>query len=160
MNMNVMTIPQFKTIPLEQSQGFKSLRDKVLIAEEYMKAQPQVEIAVKHHFSYGVYAREITIPAGTLLTGEIHKFENLNILSKGEMSVLTESGMQKVSAPFTVVSPAGTKRIAYTHTECIWTTIHGTFDTDIDTIKNKFIAADEQDWLEFSGANQLKLGFD
>lgn len=137
-----------------------SIRDKVLIAEEYMKSQPQVEIVVKHHFSYGVYAREITIPAGTLLTGEIHKFENLNILSKGEMSVLTESGMQKVSAPFTVVSPAGTKRIAYTHTECIWTTIHGTFDTNIDAIKNKFIAANEQEWLEFSGDNQLKLGLD
>lgn len=137
-----------------------NIRDKVFIAEEYMKAQPQVKIAVKHHFSYGVYAREITIPAGTLLTGEIHKFENLNILSKGEMSVLTESGMQKVSAPFTVVSPAGTKRIAYTHTECIWTTIHGTFSTDVDEIKNKFIATSEQEWLEFSGANQLKLGFD
>lgn len=134
-----------------------NVRDKVLAAEAYMKLQPQVEIAVKHYFSHGVYAREITIPAGTLLTGEIHKFENLNILSKGEMSVLTENGMQKVAAPFTIVSPAGTKRIALAHTECIWTTIHGTFSTDIDEIKNYFIAADDKAWLEFSGANQLTL---
>ena len=136
-----------------------SIRDKVMAAEAYMKLQPQVEIAVKHYFSHGVYAREITIPAGVMLTGEIHKFENLNILSKGEMSVLTENGMQRVSAPFSVVSPAGTKRIALTHSECIWTTIHGTFSTDIDEIKNYFIAADEQAWLEFSGANQLTFGF-
>lgn len=134
-----------------------NLRDKVLAAEAYMKLQPQVDIEVKHYFSHGVYAREITIPAGTVLTGEIHKFENLNILSRGEMSVLTESGMQRVSAPFTVVSPPGTKRIAYAHTECVWTTIHGTFITDVEEIKNQFIAADEQAWLEFSGANQLAL---
>jgi hypothetical protein len=138
-----------------------SIRDKVIAAEAYMKLQPQVidQIKTRHYFSHGVYAREITIPAGVMLTGEIHKFENLNILSKGEMSVLTENGMQRVSAPFSVVSPAGTKRIALTHSECIWTTIHGTFSTDIDEIKNYFIAADEQAWLEFSGANQLTFGF-
>lgn len=118
-----------------------------------------IELECRHHFSHGVYARELHIPAGTILTGEIHKFENLNILSKGRISVLTENGMQEVEAPFTIVSPAGTKRIAYAHTDCIWTTIHGTFDRDVDKIKNHFIAASEQEWLEFSGANQLQLGF-
>lgn len=152
MNMNVMEVLKD---PKRYENG--NLRDKVLAAEAYMKLQPQVDIEVKHYFSHGVYAREITIPAGTVLTGEIHKFENLNILSRGEMSVLTESGMQRVSAPFTVVSPPGTKRIAYAHTECVWTTIHGTFITDVEEIKNQFIAADEQAWLEFSGANQLAL---
>lgn len=152
MNINVMEVLKD---PKRYENG--NLRDKVSAAEEYMKLQPQVDIEVKHYFSHGVYAREITIPAGTVLTGEIHKFENLNILSRGEMSVLTESGMQRVSAPFTVVSPPGTKRIAYAHTECVWTTIHGTFITDVEEIKNQFIAADEQAWLEFSGANQLAL---
>jgi hypothetical protein len=66
---------------------------------------PQVKLEVVHHFSKGVYARELHIPAGVTLVGEIHKFKNLNILSKGKMLVTTEEGMQEVEAPFTVVSP-------------------------------------------------------
>src|SRR6185369_5049805 len=105
-----------------------STRDKITAFESWMKEEPQVEIPVIHHFSYGVYAREIHIPAGTLLTGEIHKYENLNFLLKGDISVMTETGVVRVQAPFTIVSPPGTKRIALAHTDCIWTTIHGTFE--------------------------------
>jgi hypothetical protein len=134
-----------------------TVKSKIFAAEAYMREMPQVDIPVKNYFSQGVYAREITIPAGVCLTGEIHKFKQLNILSKGCMSVYTEDGIVKVEAPFTVVSPAGTKRIAYAHSECVWTTIHGTDETDIDIIRSKFIAKDEQEWLEFCNANQLEF---
>lgn len=132
--------------------------EKVLNVEYWMKEQPQLNLKVVNYFSYGVYARELHIPAGTLLTGEIHKFENFNILSKGDISVLTDDGMKRVQAPFSIVSPPGTKRIAYAHSDCIWTTIHGTFETDIDKIKNYFIAADEHEWLDNCG--QLRLPFE
>lgn len=137
--------------------SFVSTRDKVFIAEEYMKQLPQREIETIHHFSKGVYAREIHIPADTYVIGEIHKFENLNILSKGKISVLTENGMEVICAPATIVSPPGTKRAAYAHTECVWTTIHGTDLKDVNEIKSVFIAGNEKEWLEFSGANQLEL---
>lgn len=132
-------------------------RDKIFAAEAFMKEQPQVSIPVQHYFSQGVYAREITIPAGVVLTGEIHKFTQLNILSKGRMQVYTEEGIREVEAPFTVVSPPGTKRIAHTLTECVWTTIHGTEETDMEIIRNKFIAKDEQEWLEFSNQQNAQL---
>jgi len=136
-----------------------STRDKIFAAEAFLKEQPQVEIPVQHYFSQGVYAREITIPAGVVLTGEIHKFAQLNILSKGRMQVYTEDGIKEVEAPFTVVSPPGTKRIAHTLTECVWTTIHGTDETDVEVIRSQFIAKDENEWLEFKNSNQLELGF-
>ena len=139
--------------------GTITTRDKVLMAEAFLKEQPQVQLETNHYFSKGVYAREIKIPAGIILTGEIHKFENLNILSKGSMQVSTEDGIKEVEAPFTVVSPAGTKRIAYTLSDCVWTTIHGTNETDLKIIEHTFIAKSEQEWLEFAGANQLELGF-
>lgn len=132
-------------------------RDKIFAAEAFMKEQPQVNIPVQHYFSQGVYAREITIPAGVILTGEIHKFAQLNILSKGRMQVYTEEGIKEVEAPFTVVSPPGTKRIAHTITECVWTTIHGTDETDIEIIRSKFIAKDENEWLEFSNQKSAQL---
>lgn len=136
-----------------------SIRCKTFEAEALMKAMPQIELEVKHYFSKGVYARELIIPAGVTLVGEIHKFENLNILSQGSMLVSTDKGVERVDAPFTVVSPAGTKRIAHTLTDCIWTTIHGTDEKDPEVIKNFFIAVSEREWLEFSNTNQLELGF-
>jgi hypothetical protein len=117
--------------------------------EEEMRKHEHIEIPVRHYFSPGVYAREINIPAGTLLTGRIHKFSQLNILSGGEISVLTQDGMKRVKAPFTVVSPPGTKRIAYAHTECTWTTILATEETDPDKMEELFTVGTEQEYLEF-----------
>lgn len=133
----------------------KDVRERVVEAEQFMRQQPQIEIPVRHYFSDGVYAREIRIPAGTLLTGHIHKRQNLNILSEGEISVLTEQGVQRVKAPFTVVSPPGTKRIAYAHTDCVWTTVHGTHERDVEKIEAEFIAKSEQEWLAYSEQHRM-----
>lgn len=139
--------------------SFNELRNKTFALEAVMLKLPQVKLKVIHHFSEGVYARELHIPAGVTLVGEIHKFKNLNILSKGKMLVTTDEGMKEVEAGFTVVSPPGTKRAAHTITDCIWTTIHGTEETDVDAIEAKFIAHTEEEYLDFVGANQLMLGF-
>lgn len=133
-------------------------RQKVQALELFLKEQPQVKLEVYHHFSKNVYARELHIPAGVILTGEIHKFTNLNILSKGKIQVLIGDIVQEIEAPFTVVSPAGTKRIARTLTDCVWTTIHGTDEVDLNIIEQTFIAKTEQEWLEFCGQSQLELG--
>jgi len=132
-----------------------TMRQKIERMEVEILARPQVEVVPIHYFSDGVYAREITIPQFCLLTGKIHKYENLNILSKGDISVMTENGMRRVQAPFTIVSPPGTKRIAFAHEECVWTTILRTDLTDPDEIEDHFTAASDQEYLEFK---QLLLG--
>jgi hypothetical protein len=129
-----------------------SMRAKVERLEVEMRQRPQVEVEPKHYFSDGVYAREITIPKDCLLTGKIHKYENLNILSKGDMSVLTESGVKRVQAPFTIVSPPGTKRIAYAHEESVWTTILRTDLTDPDDVEERFVCNTDAEYLEFRQA--------
>lgn len=111
---------------------------------------------VTHHFSQGVYAREMFIPKGTVLTGKIHKYTQLNIMSQGELSVLTEEGIKRVKAPFTIVSPPGTKRIAYAHEDTIWTTVHGTDETDLEKIEAHYVANDEQEYLAFCKALENK----
>jgi hypothetical protein len=133
-----------------------ALRAKVHRAEAVMLERPQLELPVKHHFAKGLYARELFIPKGTLLTGKIHKYSQLNILSQGEISVLTEEGVKRVRAPFTIVSPPGTKRIAYAHEDCVWTTVHGTEETDLERIEEIFIAQSEAEYLEFVRVLELK----
>ncbi len=125
------------------------MRQKIERMEEEMRQHEQIECPLRHYFGDGVYAREIIIPAGTLLTGKIHKYEQINILSKGDISVMTEDGVKRVQAPFTVVSPAGTKRIAYAHEECVWTTILRTDLTDPELIEDHFTASSEKEYQAF-----------
>lgn len=108
----------------------------------------KIEIQPKHYFSKKVYAREIEIKKGTFLVGKIHKYNNLNILSKGDITIFSIEGSMRVQAPYTVVSIPGVKRFAYAHEDCIWTTIHGTDETDLDKIENEFIANDYSEVFE------------
>lgn len=127
-------------------------RDKKIDALEagIRRDLPAVDLVHVDHFSQGVYARELHIPAGTVLTGKIHKFQNLNILSQGRMQIFMDDGTTKeVSAPFTVVSPPGTRRAALALTDCVWTTIHGTEETDVAKIENHFIAQTPADYRLF-----------
>jgi hypothetical protein len=118
----------------------KDFREGVMQIEKEMLEYEQVEMPVKHHFSKDLYARELFIPAGTILVGKIHKHESLNILSQGDISLLTEEGVTRVQAPYTVVSKPGIKRIGYAHTDCVWITAHATKETEIDKIEDEVIA--------------------
>lgn len=132
-----------------------SMREKVIRAEQEMLAYGEpVEVPVTHHFAnkgtkHGAYGREITIPAGTLLTGKIHKTEQINVLLAGVIRVSTENGIERMVAPRVIVSPAGTKRIAYTETEVRWLTFHATSNTDLEKIEGEFIAQSEHEYLDF-----------
>lgn len=133
-------------------------RDQINAWEEIARTAPQVDLRVEHHFSFGVYSKTIYIPRGIILTGYIHKFENLNILSKGKMLVSIDNKMEIVEAPFIVVSPPNTKRIAEALEDSVWTTILGTQEKDINVIESEFIAHNEEEYLEFINDRQLKLG--
>jgi hypothetical protein len=88
------------------------------------------DCTLKHYFTpigeYGCcnYAREMTIPAGTLVIGKIHRHEHLNIISKGRISVATEHGTKYLIAPCTFISEVGLKRAVVAEEDTIWTTIH------------------------------------
>lgn len=122
-----------------------SIRDKIDRLETEMFKAPQVVIETTHHFAKGLYAREIFIPKGVLLTGKIHKHEHLNIVSKGSIAVLTEGGIKRVDAPFTMVSLPGTKRVGYALEDTIWTTIHATSETDLAKLETDLIAKSHDD---------------
>lgn len=132
--------------------------EKVDALEAALREMEPADLPVKNYFSKGVYARELFIPKGTTLTGKIHKFENLNIMSKGDMSVMMDDGtVKRVQAPFTIVSPPGTRRAAYAHEDTIWTTIHGTESTDVDEIEGIFIAQTPAEYALFC-ETLLKIG--
>lgn len=116
-----------------------SMLAKIFRLESEMAKLPQIDIEPVHHFSDGIYAREIFIPKGTLLTGKIHATEHLNIVSKGDISVMTDEGIKRIKAPATLVARAGMKRVGYAHEDTVWTTIHGTHETDLARLEAELI---------------------
>lgn len=121
--------------------------EKIFRLEREMVKFEQLEILTTHYFAEGLYAREIFIPKGVLLTGKIHKTEHLNILSKGEITVWTEDGMKRLKSPYTLVSKPGTKRVGFAHEDTIWTTIHATKETNLEKLELELIE-DNQVFLE------------
>ena len=98
---------------------------------------------VQHHFAPGAYGREMTIPAGLVVVGKIHKHAHINVISKGRVQVFTEQdGVLELAAPCTFVSSPGTKRVVHVLEETVWTTVHVTDKTDLAEIEREVIATD------------------
>ena len=122
-------------------------RQSIEELEAAMLQEPQVEIETKHYFADGLYAREIFIPKGTLLTGKIHKREHINIISKGDITVVTTNGKKRVKAPCTIISEPGTKRAGFAHEDTIWITVHAVESNDIEEIEAMLVTTNYDEYL-------------
>lgn len=106
-------------------------REKLSELESAMLQKDQVEIPVNHRFSGGIYARELTIPKGTLLTGRIHKFDHFDIMLSGDITVSTDSGEVKRLTGLNIMEgKAGKKRAGYAHEDTHWITFHSAEERD------------------------------
>ena len=106
----------------------------VLELERALQTMPQAVCPVRWYFAPGMAAREMLIPAGTVLTGAVHKTEHLNTISQGRIWVTTDNGVMEIRAPFTMVSSIGTKRAGFALEDTVWTTYHATDETDPDKL--------------------------
>lgn len=131
-------------------------RDKVFLVEDEMRKHPPREVPIKHTFGGGMYAREAFLPKDTLATGRIHKQEQINIVSQGDISVLTEQGWIRFKAPSTIVSPLGTKRLVYAHEDTTWVTILRTDLTDPELIFQTCTAESEAEYMASLAASPVK----
>lgn len=114
-----------------------------------MLEMPQVNPTYRHFFSDGVYAREMSVPAGSVTTGALHKYPQMHIISKGSCSVNIDDEIQTIEAPYTFVAPPGAKRVIYALTDLVWTTILHTYDTDVLSIEDHFTAKSDEDYISF-----------
>jgi hypothetical protein len=112
-----------------------------------------------HYHAPGVYARELFIPAGTLIIGKIHKHAHHNNISLGKIAVATEFDSYVITAPHSFVSLPGTKRVVYALEDTIWTTYHHTDTADLAVIEESTIAATYDDFDQYvSDTLQLEKG--
>jgi len=132
---------------------------KIELAEYYLKSfiagseQTAKELPLEHFICNRTYTRQITLPKDMLLTGKVHNFDHVSILSKGEVSIMTDEGVSRIKAPATWISKAGTKRLIYVHEETIWATIHQSENTEVEELEKEIVHDSDLSWVEM--ANKL-----
>lgn len=114
--------------------------------EQILSNLPQVEEQVSHHFGGGVYARELFIPAGSLIIGKRHRHETLNLVLKGHISIYMGPGvpMKHIHAPAIFPSPPFTKKMGYAHEDTVFVNVHPTTETDLEKIEEEFIITEKE----------------
>jgi len=93
------------------------------------------ELEVKHTFLDGMYMRELFIPKGTVLIGKVHKLACINLVTQGDISILTETGSARVKAGFSIVSPSGLQKVGYAHEDTVFVNVFRTDETDPEKIE-------------------------
>lgn len=131
--------------------------EKLFAIEEAFLKRPQAEILTRHCFGNKVYVREMTAPKGSIIIGKMHKYKQVNIVVKGDISVLTEDGWKRLKSGEMFESPAGIKRAGYTHEDTVWTTICGTEETDINKVEDELTIGSYQEYLQYKGDSSCLL---
>ena len=100
---------------------------------------------LNHTFAGGCYVREISMPKGQLISTGIHKKEHPFFILKGDVSVLSDTGVVRITAPYSGVTQPGTKRLIYIHEDTIWATVHATDKKTVEDVIPDIIAKDFSD---------------
>jgi hypothetical protein len=100
-----------------------------------------------HLHPAGLYVRELTMPAGTILTSRVHVYEHLTVAMTGRCIVVDEHGNKReVVAPDRWITPAGTQRAIHVIEESRWLTVHATDETDPERLFNVLTCASMKEY--------------
>lgn len=92
-----------------------------------------------HFLSDGTYTRALPIKGGQFVVGKRHRKGHVTILVRGDATIITEQGQERVRGPRIWVDEPGVKRALYTHADCIFVTVHATNATTLEDIEADLI---------------------
>lgn len=118
-------------------------QDDIYKLQSLMLKGDTIELETRHHFSDGLYARELFIPAGVCLVGALHKTKHLYTVVKGKCRVSSQFENLEIEAPFMGETIPQTKRVIYAVTDCVWITYHPTDLTDVKEIEKALLEQED-----------------
>jgi hypothetical protein len=127
---------------IHQADNPVAQRNKIHALQEAMRELPQIKEELFHHFCHGVYARQMNVPAGTVLVGKTHVRDCINFIMQGEVEVVSPEGKFRIKAPEIFVSPAHTKRAMVVIEDLVWVTVHASSERDLDKLEAELICED------------------
>jgi hypothetical protein len=115
------------------------VNDQIENLERELLNLPQVECPLKHNFAPGVYMREITMPAGSLIIGHEHLTEHFNVVLTGKARVMIDGVIEDLVAPCYFISKPNVRKVLYIVEEMKFATIHPTDETSVEVLENTLI---------------------
>ena len=105
------------------------------------------EYIVTNVIADGVLARTVLMPKGEIVVGEIHKYESINILVKGELKVWVNGEVKHLKAPYMIKSNANTRKVVYILEDTVWTSIHRVTSENLKDIEEEIIVKVDREAL-------------
>lgn len=127
---------------------------KVRALQRTHERKPQADVQSEFYQGGGIAAKVVYLPVGEAI-GAMHRFENMNILVYGDITVASPEGMKRLTVedkPIIIISPAGTKRAAQVHADCCWITLLPSEDKTLEAVEKKYLVANEDEFLTMIGA--------
>lgn len=90
----------------------------------------EIDLFIQHHFSDGVYARQMKLPAGHFAVTHAHKYDHLSILASGEVTVEFDNRIERHTAPAVITIFANQNHRIEAQQDAVWFCIHATDETD------------------------------
>jgi quercetin dioxygenase-like cupin family protein len=106
---------------------------------EELQGRFDVDLETVHHFSSGVYAKEMHLPAGYMAVSHAHTYDHLSILSKGKAVVKTEDGETVYTAPACIEIKKNLHHGITALEDVTWFCIHATEETNPDKVDEVLI---------------------
>ena len=144
----------FETSVTKLENHLKSIADgKLVIAgtKENPIVNDSDQIPIDHFFMDGVYVRKMTMYAGYLFIGAIHKHLHMCFLLKGHLSVASSVGVREYIAPCYIIAEPGEKRILYSHEDSYWYNTHKNPDNieDVRELEKQIVALSYEEYNEY-----------
>jgi hypothetical protein len=92
-----------------------------------------------HHFSDGLYAKQMIIAADTMILKHTHSFSHLSILASGKVAVMRGDDAEIIEAPACIEIKAGLVHGVKALTDCVWFCVHATDEKDASKVDNVLI---------------------
>jgi hypothetical protein len=102
---------------------------------------PQAEFPITHYFAPGLYVRAVLIREGNAMVGKPLAVDHLCIIA-GDISLMTNHGMQRLTGFHVLPSKAGIKRAGFAHSDTFFATIHATKTTDLAVLEDELTLPD------------------
>ena len=111
------------------------------LSELHDKFEGQIEcdLGTVHHFSDGLYAKQMMIPKGFMAGMHAHVYSHLSILAKGQVIVRTDFEQKEYSAPACIEIKSGIFHSIEALEDSQWFCIHATEETDISKVDEVLI---------------------
>lgn len=92
-----------------------------------------------HHFSSGVYARQMFLAKGLKAYSHAHPYDHMSILAKGSVIVTVEGASRELVAPAVIEVVANKIHEIFAKDDSVWFCIHATEETDVNKIDEVLI---------------------